>query len=291
MRPKLADQQLTELAAGPTPADLVEGFAVPFTVRVICRVLGLPSSDIHLFKPWVDQMMSVGRFPQKQVDECHQRFHGYVAGLVDTARAAIDRGEAVPGLLGDLLAPRNPRRRLSRDDVVVLSAGLLIAGYETTSNVLATVVFHLLRRPELMAQVREGPARADDVLEELLRFMCANGTGGMPHVATADVPLAGGVVVPEGETVVPVPDAANRDPAVFDEPARVRTDRRPNPHVAFGHGPHYCLGAELARLELRVGVSALVSRFPALRIAVGDDELRWRTDMFVRGLWRLPVTW
>jgi nocardicin N-oxygenase len=118
----------------------------------------------------------------------------------------------------------------------------------------------------------------------MLRFMSGNGTGGIPHVATVDVPLSDGVVVPAGEVVVPIPDSANRDPAVFSEPDCLRTDRGDNPHVTFGYGPHYCLGAELARLEMQVGISALVSALPELRIAVADEKRHWRTDMFVCGL-------
>jgi cytochrome P450 len=288
---ELAKRHVAELASGPAPADLVAGFAVPFTQRVICGVLGVAEPDIAVFKSWIDPIMSINRYPAETVARGHEEFQGYFADFVDRTRAELDAGERPPGLVADLLEPRDPTRRLSRAEVIALSAGLLIAGYETTSNVLAAAVYELLRRPDLVAALRRAPERIGPVVEELLRYLCLNGTGGVPHVATEDVRLPGGTVVPAGSVVVPIPDAANRDPAVFDDPDELRPYREPNPHVGFGHGPHHCLGAELARLELRVGIGQLLAAFPELRIAVPDGELRWRTDMFVRGLWELPVDW
>lgn len=294
LRPLVAElvaRQVTELAAGPPPADLVGGFAVPLTMRVMGRILGVPEPDLPRFKPWVDRMVSRGRFPADQVADGHRRLHDYFAELIGATRAARGRGESPDGLIAELIAPAGPEPPLSEVELVTLTAGLMIAGYETTSNVLVVVAYELLRRPELVARVRAEPARLGPVLEELLRYLCGNGTGGVPHVASEDVALPSGAVVPAGEVVVPIPDAANRDPAVFPEPDAVRPDRPRNPHVAFGHGPHYCLGAELARIELRIAVAGLLEAFPRLRVAVPDERLRWRTDMFVRGLWELPVRW
>jgi nocardicin N-oxygenase len=287
---ELARHHACELAEGPAPADLVSGFAVPFAQRVMCRILGVPESDIARFRPLVDQMMSIDRYPAETVARSHAEFQGYFAGLVGDTRAALDAGDRPDGLIADLLAPDNPARRLRDAEVVALSAGLLIAGYETTSNVLVASVYHLLDRPGLLAEVRAEPARLAPVIEELLRFQTLNGTGGVPHVATADVELSD-VVVPAGSVVVPIPDAANRDPDVFAEPDELRPYREDNQHIGFGFGPHHCLGAELARLELRVGIGELLATLPGLRVAVAPGELRWRTDMFVRGLWELPVTW
>ncbi|MFC7614448.1 cytochrome P450 [Actinokineospora soli] len=166
-----------------------------------------------------------------------------------------------------------------------MTAGMLVAGYETTSNALATVVHYLLRRPELLDRP------IDAVIAEILRFVCGNATGGVPHVATVDVELSHGQVVRAGEVVIPIPDAANRDPDVFADPDTLDFDRADNPHVAFGYGAHHCVGAELARVELRIGVTALLGAFPDLRVAVDDTDLRWRTDMYIRGLWELPVAW
>ncbi|GAB3451562.1 cytochrome P450 [Actinophytocola sediminis] len=288
---EVAKSQLAELTAGPPSADLVSAFTVPYALRVICRILGVPAEDLARFKPWVDPMMSINRFPPETVARCHRESHDYFAALVDRTRAAIDAGTRPPGVVADLVDPPNPTRRLSRPETIALVAGMLIAGYETTSNVLASVMYHLLSRPALAGEMRAEPERIGPVVEEILRYMCTNGTGGVPHVATVDVRLAGGEIVPAGTVVVPIPDAADRDPEVFESPDELRPDRDGRPHVGFGFGLHYCLGAELARVELRVGVAELLAGLPGLRVAVPDEELAWRTDMLIRGLWTLPVTW
>ncbi|WBB80674.1 cytochrome P450 [Micromonospora sp. WMMD882] len=288
---EVARSQLAEFTAGPTPADVVGRFTVPFTLRVMCRVMGVPEEDMPRFGPWVDAMMSIDKFPADTVRKCHQEMHGYFADLVDTVQAGLDRGDAPTGLIARMLSQERDDRRLSRAEAVVLSAGMLMAGYETTSNVLGAVLYEILRDPALTARALAGPATRDPLIEEVLRHVCANGSGGVPHVATEDVLLSDGSVVAAGEVVVPVPDAANRDPDVFADPDRLDPDRAENPHVAFGYGAHHCLGAELARLELRVGVDVLLTSLPGLRIAVPDTALRWRTDMYVRGLWELPLRW
>jgi cytochrome P450 len=288
---RLAAEQLAEIAAAPRPVDLVGRFTMPFAQRVMCRILGVPEDDLGRLKPWVDAMMSRGRFPADTVSGAHREMNGYFAALVDGTREALDAGRAVPGLIAEMLAPRRDGHRLSRDETITLAAGTLMAGYETTGNELGAAVYEVLRRPELARRVRERPDEVGPVVEELLRYLCVNGSGGVPHVATADVRLPGGDVVAAGEVVVPVPDAANHDPGVFAQPHCLRTDRAENPHVAFGFGAHHCLGAELARLEMRLGLTAVLTAFPTLRVACPAEELRWRTDMFIRGLWELPVTW
>ncbi|TDB92679.1 DUF885 family protein, partial [Micromonospora fluostatini] len=246
---ELARRQLAEYAAGGRPADVVGRFTVPFTLRVMCRIMAVPEEDMPRFGPWVDVLMSIDKFPAEQVERCHREMQEYFAALVDTVQGRLDRGEEVTGLIARMLTPTREDRRLSRTEAVVLSAGMLMAGYETTSNVLAAVLHQILRRPELVGRILADPAEADPIIEETLRYVCANGSGGVPHVALTDVTLSDGSVVTAGEVVVPVPDAANRDPLVFDRPDQLDPDRVDNPHIAFGYGAHHCLGAELARLE------------------------------------------
>ncbi|UVS79517.1 cytochrome P450 [Actinokineospora sp. UTMC 2448] len=282
---EVAKAQLAELAESGSPADLVADYTVPFTQRVMCRVLGLPEEDIPLFRQWVDPMMSAGRYPAEAVAEAHAGFQAYVAAFVTGVATDLAAGRAAQGLVADMLNPRSPERALSPVETVVMTAGMLVAGYETTSNALATVIHHLLRHPELLDRP------IDPVIAEILRYVCGNATGGVPHVAMEDVELSHGQVVRAGEVVIPIPDAANRDPDVFADPDTLDFDRAENPHVAFGYGAHHCVGAELARVELRIGVTALLGTFPDLRIAAADATLRWRTDMYIRGLWELPVAW
>ena len=194
-------------------------------------------------------------------------------------------------MISRLLSITDSKRRLTPTQVVAVSLGTLLAGYETTSNHMGTASYEVLARPGLAARLRAHPEHAEQIVEELLRFMVVAQNGGMVHVAREDVELADGTLIPAGALVVPVPDAANRDAAVFTDPDEFDADRAASPHLAFGHGLHYCVGADLARLELRVGLQRLVAAFPDLRLAVPDTELPWRTDMLVRGLWRLPVRW
>jgi cytochrome P450 len=165
---------------------------------------------------------------------------------------------------------------------------LLLAGDETTVNLIGNAVLELLRHPDQLARLRERPALLDSAIEEVIRF---NGPVGhtRPVYALTDVEI-GGVVVPRGDTVVPVLLAANRDPAVFAEPDAFDLTRSPNRHLGFGHGIHFCLGAALARLQARAAVGALVQRFPRLALAVDPAELEWTPELFLHGVRHLPVS-
>jgi cytochrome P450 len=164
---------------------------------------------------------------------------------------------------------------------------LLIAGHETTVNLIGNGTLELLRHPDQLALLRARPELIDSTVEEILRFNGPVETS--RHLfALADVDFDG-VVVPRGEMVIPLLLAANRDPAVFPEPDVFDLIRTPNRHLAFGQGIHFCLGAPLARLEGRIAIDALVRRFPDLTLAVDPAELEWTPDFFLRGLRRLPV--
>jgi cytochrome P450 len=255
------------------PADLVDAFTLPYPMLTMCRLLGIPDDDRHRLKPWVDAMMSTSAYPPGVVTEAHQRMREYFSDAVDAGR----------GLIGDLAA--DPA--LTRDEVVVLASGLFMAGYETTANQLTIGAYLLLREPALARRLPGDPAA---VVDEVLRWTSFNATGGIPHVATEDVPLDG-TVVRAGQVVVPLTDAANRDPSVFPDPDRLDADRTGRPHLAFGYGRHRCPGAHLARVQLEVGLLTLFDEIPDLALAVPEERLPWRHGMFVRGLWSLPVRW
>lgn len=286
----LAGQVLAAMTAGATTADLVEGFTLPFSMRVICRMLGVPRCDGALLKPWVDAMMSTTRYPREHVADSHQRMHDYFAALVAAKRAGLERGCPGDDLLTELIACTVQEKGLDADEVVVMGAGLLMAGYETTGNALASCTFLLLRDRHLADWLRRDPRRIPAAVEEMLRFISVIATGGMPHVALADVRL-GETLVRAGEVVVPVADAANHDPVAFREPDLLAPGASRRPHLAFGYGRHHCPGAPLARTELRVGIGELLRRLPTLALAVPEEELRWRDAMFIRGPWALPVRW
>ncbi len=256
--------------------DLVSAFTLPFPMIVMCRLLGLPEDDRHLLRPWVDAMMSTLAYPAEQVAQAHTDMKAYFA-------RALEQRRREPS--DDLLSQLATDATLSAEEAVTLGSGLLIAGYETTANQLAICAYLLLRDPSLTREFRRAPAAAVD---EMLRWTSFNATGGIPHVATEDVRLAGGLVT-AGQVVVPLTDAANRDAGTFPDPDRIVPDRTGPSHLAFGHGRHHCPGAHLARTELEVGLLALLEY--GLALAVPEHALAWRQGMFIRGLWSLPVHW
>jgi cytochrome P450 len=281
---ELAEQLLDGLTS---PADLVESFTVPFALRAITELLGIPAADEPRLRPLVDAMMSTTRFSREHVTAAHKEAAEYFDELVATKQAEIAAGQPRSDLLTELLTGE---RRLSEREIAVFGAGLLMAGYETTSNQLAMCALMVFGDPEWADRLRLDPVGIEPAVEEMLRWSSLVATGGAPHVATEDVRL-GDTVVRAGQVVVPLTDAANRDATMFAEPDRFRPERADNPHVAFGHGRHYCLGAELARVELRVGLRALLDRFHDLTIAVPVTGIPWRSGMFIRGPAALPVSW
>ncbi|MFF1873758.1 cytochrome P450 [Kitasatospora herbaricolor] len=298
LRPRLealAERLLDELTAGAAAgeADLVGGFTVPFPLQVICEALGVPLDDSALLRAEVDILMSTSGHTREEVAAAQARMDDYFAALVADKRRAAEAGNPAEDLLTRLATrpDEDPGQRLSDREVVALGSGMLMAGYETTGNSFGMCVLLLLRHPTLAKTLREHPGRTPAAVEEMLRFTSLNNTGGAPHLVTEDTVL-GGCPVSAGRIVVPLTDAANRDPAVFADPDAFDPDR-PDvaSHLAFGHGRHLCLGAELARAELQIGVNALLRRFDVLELAVSEGELEWRRTMFINGVWRLPVRW
>ncbi|MEV7617164.1 cytochrome P450 [Streptomyces sp. NPDC089799] len=321
---QLADELLDGLTAGADhgTADLVGGYTVPFAMRVICEVLGVPFADADRLRREVDVLMSTTGHTPEEAAAAQARMNDYFTGLIAEKRRAAEEHRAVEarrpadartGTDGadpaapapvpvtapttDVLTalvtqpPEDPDRHLAPKEAVALASGMLMAGYETTGNSFAMCVLLLLRHPALTARLRADPALIPAAVEEMLRWTSLNNTGGAPHLVTEDTVL-GGCPVRAGQVVVPLTDAANRDPARFADPDAFDPDRPDaGGHLAFGHGRHLCPGAELARAELRIGIAALLRRFPVLELAATEDELDWRRTMFINGVWRLPVRW
>jgi cytochrome P450 len=282
------------VSAGPV-ADLVDAIAVPFPLTVICDLLGIPVADRSHFRPWVNAMMSTSDYPAHVVAAAHREMNDYFSGLVDTIWgdcAAGDPAKGLPpgGLLAELGRQNPGERGLSREEAVTMASGLLMAGYETTSNQLTICVYVLQRDRHLWEYLITNPGALPSAIEEILRWTPFNNTGGIPHVALADVEMSG-EVIPAGHAVIPLTSMANRDPRVFRNPDELDLTRTPNSHLAFGCGPHYCLGAHLARVELQAAIGCLLRELPGLRLAAPESALRWRQGMFINGLWELPVRW
>jgi cytochrome P450 len=275
-----------DLAAGlgDPPADLVADFAVGLPLRVICTLLGVPDADLPRFARWSDVFLSSSAYSPQERQEADRAFTEYSRGLI-AERRAVAPGDA---LIDVLIAAHDGGDVLGEREMVRLVASLIVAGHETTANVLARGVLSLLETGQYQLLV-EDLGRMPGTVEEILRHgMPAD--GGLLRVATADIELPSGTIH-KGDAVMPSMAAANRDPEVFADPDRFDITRGECPHVSFGHGAHYCLGAALARQELEVSLATLVRRFPGLRLAVPPDEIEWKSGLLVRGPVRLPVTW
>jgi cytochrome P450 len=269
------------VATGP-PADLVEAFALPLPVAVICELLGVPVEDRGRFRAWSDDALSTSRLTAEEFAASRTQMRAYMAGLV-----ARHRAEPADDLMTALIEARDAHDRLSEQELVDLCVGILIAGHETTASQIPNFVLTLLDHPHQLDRLREDPALLAGAVEELMRFVPLGAGAGFPRYATEDVQV-GGVVVRAGEPVIVAIGAANRDALRFDEADELRVDRPATPHLGFGHGVHHCLGAALARMELQEALRVLLRRLPGLHIA-GDIE--WKSQMLVRGAARMPVGW
>ena len=276
---EIVDEHLDAMAAAGPPADLVAAFALPVPSLVICELLGVPYGDRAEFQGRAARQLDI-TLPMEDRGRAALESRRYMGELVDRARAA-------PGddLIGMLL--REHGEELSRAELVGIASLLLIAGHETTANMLGLGTLALLREPEQLAAVRDDPEAVGPAVEELLRFLSVVHSG-VPRLVTRDAEIAGQPVAAGDLVVVSLP-AADRDPAYADD--RLDITRTLGPHVAFGHGVHHCLGAPLARMEMAVAFPRLLRRFPTLALGVPFAEVEFRSATVVHGLRALPVTW
>ncbi|MEV6181217.1 cytochrome P450 [Streptomyces sp. NPDC052015] len=286
LRPRI--QEITDRlldAVVPTGrAELVADFALPLPVTVISELLGVPVDDRYEFQRWTDDMLTRGeKMPDPAVvNEAWQHMRAYLAELLETKRVR-------PGgdLLSALIIARDEEQRLSEDELIAMMFLLLVAGYITTVSLIGGGIAALLAHPRQLELLRNDPELLPGAIEEFLRY---DGpvSPGIARFAREDVEIAG-VAIPRGATVLIASAIADRDPARFTDPDRLDITRRDNPHLAFGHGIHYCLGAPLARLEGQIAIGTALQRLPGLALAVPPGELRWRPGA-LRGPMQLPVT-
>jgi cytochrome P450 len=279
------DRFLDGMAEAGPPADLVEAFALPVPSMVICHMLGVPYADHEFFQSRSRTLLARDSDPD-EVQRAADELQAYLDRLVATKEADP---QGADDLLGRLIAERLPTGELSHDDVVGVAMLLLIAGHETTANMIGLGTLVLLQHPHQFAALREDPGLAAAAVEELLRYLTIVHTG-LPRVATADTEV-GGQRIRAGEGVIAFLASANRDEEVFSDPAQFDIQRDAQSHVAFGFGVHQCLGQPLARAELRAALPALARRLPTLELAVPVSDVPFRHDMFIYGVHRLPVTW
>ncbi|MGC2999204.1 cytochrome P450 [Streptomyces sp. G35A] len=266
-------------AQGAREADLVEHFSQPIPALAICELLGVPVEDSERFRGAIRSFFDLGSDREESRDAFNAILE-YLGELISHKRAE-------PG--DDLISGLIAREELTDQELAGISLLLLVAGYETTANMIALGVYALISHPDQLALLREDPSLVDNAVEELLRYLPLS-AGGM-RAATRDTEVLG-TQVKGGECVVLSLASANRDPARYGADAdRLDLRRSAAGHVAFGHGPHQCLGSQLARLEMRTAFTALLRRFPGLRLAVAPEEVPLRDDHLIYGTHRLPIAW
>jgi cytochrome P450 len=282
---EIVDRLLDAMAAAGPPVDLVTAYATRVPIELMCRLLGVPDVDLERFRAWEDLWLT-GTEPAdtEQRQAALIEFFVYVTELV-----AARRNEPGDGLIDDLIAARDADDRLSEPELVDLVISLLFAGHETVASTIARGALTLLRHPDQYRALAADPGLRPGAVEELLRYDMP-GDGGPLRVAAADVPLPSGTI-PAGSLVKIFIPAANRDPAAFPDADRFDITRSPNPHLAFGGGPHFCLGAALARVELEVAVGSLAARFPGLRPVDPPEAVPYLATALHRTVQRLQVAW
>lgn len=288
MRPRVAaivDELIGRLLGQPQPADFVAGFSLPLPVLVICEMLGVPAEDLAQFHSWSDSIMGDWEQDSERIMPALVEVFGYFGRLI-----ALKRAQPADDLTTALIAARDETGRLSEEELTTLGCTLLIAGHETTANMLNLSLLLLLDNPAEAAKLRLDPELIPGAVEELLRYVRL-GDGLPPARMTTEDVEVGGVTIPAGEIVLPIFGTGNRDPSVFSDPDRFDVSRLPAAHLGFGAGVHHCLGAQLARLELQEAFRGLLHRMPRIRLAVPAAELTFKPGMAVHSLRELPIRW
>ncbi|UBU13549.1 cytochrome P450 family protein [Nonomuraea gerenzanensis] len=280
LRPRIEQitDGLLDGLAGAGESDLLESFAFPLPIAVICELLGIPASDHDEFRTWTAPFVAASS--AEEMGAAHAWMLDYLTRLV-----AAKRAEPGEDLLSQLVHGCDEGDRLSHDEVVSMAFLLLVAGHETTVNLIANSVLALIADPDQQAALRADPALLPGAVEEFLRF------DGPINIATlrftTEPVRVGDVEIPANEFVFISLLAANRDPDRFPDPDRLDLTRQDGGHLAFGHGIHYCVGAPLARLEAQIAIGRLLDRFTTIEPA--SPTLRWRASTLIRGLETLPV--
>jgi cytochrome P450 len=263
--------------------DLIREYALPLPMTIITEILGVPTQDRDKFHKWSKVIVAVDQFNANwRVIPAIWMFNRYLRRFFKVRRADLR-----DDLVSALIQGEEAGDRLSEDELLAMVFLLLVAGHETTVNLIASGTLELLRHHDQMEKLRRDPTLIKSAVEELLRYTAPvfNST---ERYAREDVTIQG-VTISRGEMTLGVIGSANRDETVFENPDILDIEREPNKHLSFGHGIHYCLGAALARLEAQIAISTLLERMPKMRLKGPPESLRWRRSLILRGLAALPV--
>jgi cytochrome P450 len=282
---RTAEQLVDDMIGRGQPGDLRAGLGFPLPVYVICDILGVPAEDRDRFSHWSDAFLNVTRLTGEQARAQHDEFAAYMSAHIEATRKR-------PGddLIGMLVKESEPDGQgLTDEELVATGMGLLVAGHETTANMIGKMVSMLLADRTRWERLLADPGLVRTAVEESLRFDTNVGFG-MRRYLTEDLEIDG-ELLPSGTTVVCSMAAANRDERAFADAGRMDLTRSPNPHLTFGAGPHSCLGQALARTELQVALEVLLRKLPTLRLAVPAEELPRIDGLLVAGPSVVPVRW
>ncbi|WP_156993739.1 cytochrome P450 family protein [Pseudonocardia acaciae] len=293
LRPRIeaiATELADSMAAGPRTVDLIDTFAFPMPLTVICEILGVAIEDRDAFRAWSNTTLSAA--PLEERKAAATAMGEYMVALV-----ADKRERPGDDMLSEIVRATESSAsgtsigtedadRLSTREAVSMAFLLLLAGHETTVNLISNGMLALLRHPDRLAELRADPDLTPSAVEEFLRYDGPLNLATFRH--TLEPVTIAGTEIPAGEVVIVSLASANRDPDRYDRPDELDL-HRDAPNLAFGHGIHHCLGAPLARLEGDVAFRTLLGRFPAMSLAVEPAELSWRDSTLIRGLTRLPV--
>jgi cytochrome P450 len=280
---RLADERLDRVQDRGR-MDLVRDYALPVPTTIIAEMLGVPAEDRHRFHRWSNAIMAAAASTGGLLRAVPNAW-----ALMRYLRKSLETRRANPqdDLMSALIRAEDAGDTLSEDELLSMVFLLLVAGHETTVNLIGNGVLALLEHPDQKERLHEDPALIEPAVEELLRFTSPVDMA-TERYAREDTTIAG-VTIRRGEMVLAVLASANRDERQFPNPDALDLTRRPNPHLAFGLGAHFCLGSSLARLEGQTAISVLLRRFPDLRLTVAPEALRWRRGLLLRGLESLPV--
>jgi nocardicin N-oxygenase len=283
----VVDDLLDGMERGTCPVDLNEALAFPLPIRVVCTLLGVPAGDIELFRHWTDSFLSISKFDGSQIRQAMTEMNSYIASLIEARREA-------PGddLVSAMIKARDEDEgRLSEYELHWWCRLLLLVGYETTATQLGGGIAMLLAHPQQLALLRADMSLIPNAIEELLRWKIVGSSVSMLRFAVRDIAIRDDGLIAEGTSIIPAVDSANQDPSVFANPGKFDITRTDNPHLTFSAGPHFCIGAALARAELQIATESLLRRFPTLRLAVPASELRRQDGALLEGFLEIPVTW
>lgn len=280
---QVTDECIDEMLAGPRPVDLVQALSLPVPLQVICELLGVPMHQREMFDKCTRVMLSSTNDAQDRIN-ARKEIRVYLGDLV-----AAKHADPEEDLLSRLVVKYVEAGDYDHETLTGIAAALLIAGHETTANMISLGTVALLENPDQLAALRADPSLVGRAVEELLRFWSI-GEFSTSRTLTEDMEL-GGQLMRAGEGVIALNSAANRDGAVFPDPDRLDIHREARQQMAFGHGIHQCLGQNLARRELETVFVTLFDRIPHLRLAVPAEELPFKDDASFYGIYEVPVTW